>query len=69
MVFYILILIHRNENVITECLSTRHLLLQYNLATCCMYSAPEQVTQLLKIFIESFLSSIRACNAYHYCFK
>ena len=33
------------------------------------YSAPEQVSQLLKIFIESFLSSKREWNAYHLLLK
>ena len=32
------------------------------------YSAPEQVSQLLKIFIESFLSSKRVWNTYHLLF-
>jgi len=32
------------------------------------YSAPEQDSQLLKIFIESFLSSKRVWNAYHLLF-
>ena len=33
-----------------------------------VYSAPEQESQLLKLFIESFLSSKKVWNTYHLLF-